>query len=589
MNDLLDKYVLSLGYIIIDDLDSNTFNTNTIFSIRCKVNPDHVFKANITNLKSNKLDIKDNCPHCRKDSKYIEKGLPYADVNSWAVRNNHSVVTYKEYYNKWKDSIEFKCNKCSHLHVVKSVSHFEKNISEKYECNSCKLIELQNKLPDHQPTVIQNIKEKHNTKKYVNLPNTIWSKKPTPEFLNKLTTSKTVWHIVNYNGTRQKCDVMCRNCGITKKAYPNLILHPKNTGCSNCRKGLNRFQVESKILNICEENNLTLSEVDFEYKNIHSSIDLICNVCGNTFTKNWAEITGLYYKINCKQCKPRSIKEKSVATYVKSLGVDVVENDFSVISPYELDVYIPSKNLAIEFCGNVWHSTLYNHDNNKHYDKFKKCQDKGITLLTLFEDEWDDKQDICKSIIKNKIIGSSTIIYARKCEVKEVDDPVKVKEFLDSNHIQGRCNYNHAIGLFYNNEMVQVSTFTKCRNSQKEDYDLSRLCGKINTNIIGGASKILSSFRNKYTGSICSFADLRISNGNVYNKLGFTDQYTIKPRYTYVGDITKWKRKHRFGFNKSKLIDKYGSEFTNMTEFEIAQSNGLYRLYDCGYKKYVMM
>lgn len=46
------------------------------------------------------------------------------------------------------------------------------------------------------------------------------------------------------------------------------------------------------------------------------------------------------------------------------------------------------------------------------------------------------------------------------------------------------------------------------------------------------------------------------------------------------------ERKHRFGFNKGKLINKYGSEYSDMSEKEITESLGLYRLYDCGYIKY---
>jgi len=133
-------------------------------------------------------------------------------------------------------------------------------------------------------------------------------------------------------------------------------------------------------------------------------------------------------------------------------------------------------------------------------------------------------------------------------------------------------------------------TIVKSRESQKHDYEINRLSSKLGVCVIGGASKLLN-YAKKYlkSGIISSFADLRITDGNVYEKIGFYFDYEIRPRYSYVGNTTNWKRKHRFNYTKGKLVRKLGEEFKNMSEKEITEINGIYRLYDCGYIKYSTM
>ena len=65
-----------------------------------------------------------------------------------------------------------------------------------------------------------------------------------------------------------------------------------------------------------------------------------------------------------------------------------------------MDIYIPSKNIAIEYYGIYWHSELYV-DKDYHLNKTELCNDKGVKLIHIFEDEWVNKQDIVKSRLKN--------------------------------------------------------------------------------------------------------------------------------------------------------------------------------------------
>jgi hypothetical protein len=172
-------------------------------------------------------------------------------------------------------------------------------------------------------------------------------------------------------------------------------------------------------------------------------------------------------------------------------------------------------------------------------------------------------------------------IYGRKCVIKNVT----LKEsalFLEKNHIQGVVNTSIRIGLYYNEELVSLMCFNKPRlgiGTTYDGYELSRFCNKLNTNVIGGADKLLKYCIKTYQPKeILSYADKRWSQGDLYEKLGFIKSHVNKPNYYYV--IGK-NRKHRFGFRK-EILRKQGFDTKNKTEHEIMMERKIYRIYDCG-------
>ena len=174
-----------------------------------------------------------------------------------------------------------------------------------------------------------------------------------------------------------------------------------------------------------------------------------------------------------------------------------MQNDKHLIYPYELDIFSPKYNIAIEYDGLYWHNEK-NVDMNYHLMKTELCENKGIQLIHIFEDEWTDKQDIVKSRLKSIFGVIDNRIYARKCEIKEVSHN-ESKLFLEKNHIQGNVNSKYRYGLYYNNELVSLMTFGNMRKSlgsktKNECYELLRFCNKLNTSVIGGASKLFKHF-----------------------------------------------------------------------------------------------
>ena len=122
--------------------------------------------------------------------------------------------------------------------------------------------------------------------------------------------------------------------------------------------------------------------------------------------------------------------------------------------------------------------------------------------------------------------------------------------------------------------------------SKYDGYELTRFCNKLNTMVLGGASKLLNYFIKTYNPKeIRSYADRRWSNGDLYKTLGFVKIRINKPNYWYINGL---KRIHRFNCRKSKLGDM-GYTITNKTEKAIMESIGYLRIYDCGTIQYILI
>ena len=105
----------------------------------------------------------------------------------------------------------------------------------------------------------------------------------------------------------------------------------------------------------------------------------------------------------------------------------------------------------------------------------------------MFETEWLEKQNIVKSVISSKLGKYKTRLYARKCEIIELDED---KEFLNLYHIQGSCSSSIKLGLKHENELVAVMSFGKSRFNKQYHWELLRYASK--DCVIGGAGKLLA-------------------------------------------------------------------------------------------------
>lgn len=290
-----------------------------------------------------------------------------------------------------------------------------------------------------------------------------------------------------------------------------------------------------------------------------------------------------------------STLELIVREWLDDANIEYLTNVRDIISPKELDIYVPSKKVAIEINGCYWHSDK-GKSKNYHVDKFVACRDNGIRLIQIWEDWMFNKPEIVKSFLMSKLGYCTSTIYARKCELREVTNK-EASKFLNENHIQGRCNSKYSYGLFYNNELVSLMTFGHNRGcvgnmyskkSAESEYELLRFCNKINTHVVGGASRLLKHFIGTFHPSkIISYASCDISDGNLYKVLGFESDNKITRSYWYI-DPRTFTRYHRSSFTKSKIVEKGIKETKgSWTETEAMDEAGYVRIYDAGQTKWI--
>jgi ssDNA-binding Zn-finger/Zn-ribbon topoisomerase 1 len=291
----------------------------------------------------------------------------------------------------------------------------------------------------------------------------------------------------------------------------------------------------------------------------------------------------------CVKCNPieKNVSGKEIILY--KLIQEIYNGE--IIQSYkverkEIDIYLPKLKIGFEFNGLRWHSELFK-DDDYHIKKTILCQKNGIRLVHVFEDDFDNKREIIKSIIIN-LINNSEKIYARKTQLKVIEDSKILKDFLNENHLQGFVNSNINYGLYHNDELISVMTFMKIRKvfggkNGGEDYELIRFCNKLGLSVVGGASKLLKRFSNDYSPkSIVSYCDISWANGNLYKKLRFTYDGLTPPNYHYVIDNV---RVNRIKFQKHKLV-KEGFN-PKLTERKIMNERGYYRIYNCGNERYI--
>jgi len=412
---------------------------------------------------------------------------------------------------------------------------------------------------------------------------TLLGRKDTADFINEATRlfdGKYDYSQVTYVNNKTKVKVVCPLHGVFE-ITPNS--HLGGEGCHMCGRERTRAKISSNTEKFIERAKEVHGDKyaydNSRYVNSHTKLLVTCHKHGDFPV---TPINHVSCKSGCPKCSnPISRPEIEVREFLASLGINYVVNDRKTLGGHEIDIFIPDKMIGIEFDGIRWHNELYK-DKEYHLEKTLECSKHGVRLLHIFEDEWLYKKEIWMSMLKNILGISAEKIYARKCEVRTVS-PMEKTSFLNDNHIQGNVNTAVNLGLYYNGELVSLMTFNKQRinlGGKKCDgyYELSRFCSKLNTIVVGGASRLFRKFITEYKPlEVVSYSDRRWSLGNLYVMLGFDFSHFSRPNYYYVvNDI----RENRFKYRKDRLVAE-GFD-PSKTEHEIMLERKIYRIYDCG-------
>jgi len=288
--------------------------------------------------------------------------------------------------------------------------------------------------------------------------------------------------------------------------------------------------------------------------------------------------------------------EEFIRKILKDNKISFEENTRKIINPLELDFFIPKYNIAFEINGNYWHSEVAGEKDSKyHINKTNLCNDIGIKLIHIFEDEILLKPKIVESEILKLINSLKNKIKSTDCEIKKVNFK-DYKAFLETNNIGGVSIGLKNYGLYHKGELVYFMNFSRksMLNKGSNTFELLSFCNKTGIEVVGGFEVLLNYFiKNNKPSNIISFIDCRWSGVNpketVYNKNNFKYIENTKPNYFYVLKKDYLNRINRFSLRKGILLEMNPLFIKKQTEFEMAKKMGYDRIWDCGAMKFVLL
>lgn len=256
-------------------------------------------------------------------------------------------------------------------------------------------------------------------------------------------------------------------------------------------------------------------------------------------------------------------KQTNIETLIDGVLRDIGANYKSQVSfgtTYRADFMIDDK-FVIECDGLYFHSDCRKLDRRYHQKKMNFYKEKELIPLFFRSDEIFNKLNIIKSIICNKIGISTHRVAARKCKIIEGFG----SQFFNENHLMG-AGAGKQIGLEFDGHVIGGMQI-KLINSKESIWEVSRFCTLPNTSIIGGYSRILKTFINKYhPKKIVNFIDMRYGSGLYLENLGFS----------YEGEYLSFKWTN-------------GKETFHRMSFpgNSGYAHGLNKIWDCGQAKWL--
>lgn len=273
----------------------------------------------------------------------------------------------------------------------------------------------------------------------------------------------------------------------------------------------------------------------------------------------------------CPTCNKSSVSqpEKELASWIGN-HFNISYNNRQLIAPLELDIFIPNKNIAIEFDGLYFHSSK---PSRYHLEKTLRCEEKEIKLIHVFEDEWYFKKCQIKSLLKDIIGFGKTKLDDEKCVVKPIDRKT-AESFLNKYSLNGFKPAKHFLGIFYKERLIFVGSFATPKANKNYNWEFNNFASMFNFTVNNVLEKCIAFFKANYSDSIIYYNNRRFPlfiNGNIIKK--------TKPSFYYVKGRYRF---NRLDFTKDKQATLFENFDINLSEQQNMFNNGYNIIYDCG-------
>lgn len=281
-----------------------------------------------------------------------------------------------------------------------------------------------------------------------------------------------------------------------------------------------------------------------------------CKVCNTEFRYR---LTNTIVP-KCPKCNPvdrrSSISERELFTFIKSLCVDTLPNQTGIIGKRtELDIYIPSNKIAVEFNGLYWHGEFSKgRKQNYHLDKTLAALNCDIILIHIFEDEYKTNKTLVHRIVKRKLGIYDSTINLNECTFQSISETTFLRFINKNSFLYINSKYDNYIGIKYKNQLV--GCYSTNDNILIDnlvilpEYNITNLIDKFHQN------KLLVDMRFG-----CEYLT---SDFNIIEKINPTTYYVIKDM--------------RFNFTDIKF-----KQYDDKLSLDInLQLNKIDKIYDCG-------
>lgn len=402
-----------------------------------------------------------------------------------------------------------------------------------------------------------------------------------------------------YGGAHTRLTIVCSKHGPFEQNPTN---HVQGKGCPKCAalrtglrctKDVNMFVVDA--LKVWGER-WDYSKV--MYKGAHVPVSIVCKEHGMFKQSPTNHLTG---KVACSKCNHmKSSPEQHLAEYL-SIFTQVVSRDRTILSPRELDIYLPQHNLAIEYNGEYHHSHFNVADEKKaklnHFRKYVDCKAQGIRLLTIYESEWREHEGAVRRLLRNAVGKGRGKLMARKCTLLPV--PVTAaREFYGKYHVQGGSGYGDHFGVYWQGKLVACMRFTYGINdrgsgAQNRAWTLSRYATRVT--VAGGASRLFKAFLEAHNPQeVKSFSDNRYFDGGMYTQLGFVLAEDVAPDYQVWSPKIGLRPKSHYQrrllparLKEHGVVDSFDPETDTRSEVDMTYLMKCGRIFDCGKKRWI--
>lgn len=440
-----------------------------------------------------------------------------------------------------------------------------------------------------------NIKPNHHTISKVGCPqcavlrrSKLRNKSAKAEFIpavTKIHKNKYDYSKVNYVDAITPVIIICPEHG---EFLQTPVAHKQGCGCPVCGIARNTelrtktFEAFVEAAHAVHNNRYTYDKST--YVNSKTKTRIICPEHGEFWQTPNSHTMGQ----GCPVCGARGVSnaERRLQTDLEQLcpGLTLERNVRKLLSNprHEIDLYCPIQKVGIEYNGNYWHSeprkTKFEHQN-----KVLDAEQHGVHLIHVNEYLWKHRPSQVLNMLRAKLTVLPHKVYARQTFVKEVDSKTS-REFCERNHVQGAANAAVHLGLYHNNKLVALFTAGTPRFNKNYNWEIIRMASEADIRVIGGFGKLWKHFLKTYVKegeSVCSYAQLDWSLGNVYKTLGFDLIGNTEPGYTWVND--KGDHIPRYKTQKKKLQNLIGDAYDpTKSETENLHALGWTRMWNAG-------